>query len=540
MRPFIPTAEQELAIAWHSDGVITACPGSGKTAVVTAKVRKALAELPGYQGVIGISYTNKASNELKRRCLKDGQALKRSFFGTIDGFCASEIVLPFISHLIEGIGALAIRRFDSLSSEVKDQFQGNPRHFTQRDVHAMLNPIGELCRDGIVVLEMLPSLAYYVLTGSPACKSYLKARYRALFVDEYQDVSEVLHELFLAIRALGVTTTVVGDVNQSVYGFDRRSSMYLKSLCEEGSGFEHFELTANIRCHPSISNYANRLLNPEYVLLPTDAIRVYRRTPDGAQKEVAAWICGHFAELKTSYGIQKNSDIAILVKSNHSAELVHAAMTVPSRIIQDMPMQQSNHLECQFYCLLLALRFDRKGTIQSVLETFPAQRFTRQEITRLRGAILRCRTVELERLDGALVDAALLAGYGISADGITELRDVINSGEMMQRYQPIDDEQVQILTLHKSKGLEFDFVYHLDLHDWIIPKRVYVKGIFEPMYEDEMQCLNLHYVGITRARKGCALIASKQRLNAAGEIKNGVPSQFFDRPGLDGLYSGPG
>lgn len=536
MTPFAPTAEQQVAIAYPSDAVITACPGSGKTAVVTAKIQAVLVGLPDYQGVIGISYTNKASNELRRRCLKNGQALKRSFFGTIDGFCASEIVLPFVSHIIEGVGELSIKRFGSLPQEVREQFPADPRHLTQAEVHAALELVGKLCREGIVVLEMLASLAYYIMLASPACRTYLKARYKALFVDEYQDVSAVLHNLFLAIRELGIVTVVVGDVNQSVYGFDRRSSEFLKKLCEEGSGFQHFELTANIRCHPSIANYANRLLNPAYVLLPTQEIRVYRSTPEGTQRDVAAWICGHLEAVKKYFDISKNSDIAILVKSNHSADEVYKAMTVPAKVIQDLPMQQSNFLECQFYCMLLALRFDGRATIQSVLETFPAQRFTRRELARLRGAILSCRTVELAHLGDALVAAALLAGYTVSIDGITEMRGILASEEKLKLYRPIEDDQIQILTLHKSKGLEFDLVYHLDLHDWIIPKRIVVKGVFEPVFEDESQCLNLHYVGVTRARKASMLVASKQRANFSGEVKKGLPSQFFDRPGLDGLY----
>jgi ATP-dependent exoDNAse (exonuclease V) beta subunit len=66
---------------------------------------------------------------------------------------------------------------------------------------------------------------------------------------------------------------------------------------------------------------------------------------------------------------------------------------------------------------------------------------------------------------------------------------------------PANDGEVQLMTLHKSKGLEFDIVFHLNLHQWILPQ---YKG-------DYNQDLNLHYVGLTRARKSCILCISKFR-----------------------------
>ncbi|USQ51773.1 UvrD-helicase domain-containing protein [Serratia marcescens] len=60
--------------------VLTACPGSGKTTVIVNKVAKILSECKSYQGVIAISYTNKSSDELKKRCAKVVADTKSSFF----------------------------------------------------------------------------------------------------------------------------------------------------------------------------------------------------------------------------------------------------------------------------------------------------------------------------------------------------------------------------------------------------------------------------------------------------------------------------
>ncbi len=90
-----PTPEQERIIAEKSNCVVIAKPGSGKTFTLAHKIRKILLQVPDYKGIVAISYTNKASDELERRCLATGVNRKSSFFGTIDKFFISEIIIPF-------------------------------------------------------------------------------------------------------------------------------------------------------------------------------------------------------------------------------------------------------------------------------------------------------------------------------------------------------------------------------------------------------------------------------------------------------------
>ena len=88
---FTFTDEQNTAISFDSSMVLTACPGSGKTTVIVEKIRRELNDLPNYKGIIGITFTVKASAELKKKCKSDGFNTKSSFFGTIDSFCLASI-----------------------------------------------------------------------------------------------------------------------------------------------------------------------------------------------------------------------------------------------------------------------------------------------------------------------------------------------------------------------------------------------------------------------------------------------------------------
>lgn len=75
-----PTQEQLDVLKCDSNIVVTAKPGSGKTYTVVEKIALIMPTLPDYQGVIAISFTNKASDELKRRCKQRGITPKQSFF----------------------------------------------------------------------------------------------------------------------------------------------------------------------------------------------------------------------------------------------------------------------------------------------------------------------------------------------------------------------------------------------------------------------------------------------------------------------------
>ena len=93
---------------------------------------------------------------------------------------------------------------------------------------------------------------------------------------------------------------------------------------------------------------------------------------------------------------------------------------------------------------------------------------------------------------------------------------------------------MNLMTLHKSKGLEFDLVFHLNLHEWILPNKKPINGDFYNCeYPSWQQDLDLHYVGITRAKKACYLVINNQRLGFKNKIVTGRDSEFLTLNGVD-------
>ena len=301
---------------------------------------------------------------------------------------------------------------------------------------------------------------------------------------------------------LGIKAVAVGDVDQSIYLYAGKNSKYLTSLLDKKSGFTPFKITINHRSHSSIVNYASRLLNESSDLLITDEIRVYRKLVNGTQREIAKWIDININNIKRKFNISKEKEIAILTATNSSVSLVSGLINSKARAYLDDELSVLGGEVSLLLKSLLNYRFNKIITAQAIIDSLNHKVLERNTIRKMRGVIREVRDSDDDQLIPALRKAIrLLISGDISARHIDAINSILHNKMMLNNYLPVGDDELQIMTLHKAKGLEFDFVFHLDLYDWILPRREYIKGCFDEVFSQYEQCLNLHYVGVTRGKK---------------------------------------
>jgi len=542
-----PLTEEQSAILAHPGNlVVVARPGSGKTRVLSAKVRAILPTLADYQGVIAISYTNKASDELKLRSRRDAIDIKSSFFGTIDRFCDAEVIIPFLSHLFGwpqcDSSQITIRRIRDLPDEEQKQLQFAA---TDQGIHRIsaaalvrnLELIKHHWLQGVLLLDANGALALYVLQNSQACRRFLKARYSHVLIDEYQDSGQEQHEILLELSQMGLTAIAVGDLDQSIFGFSGRSSRYLQDLTRR-TGFRVFPLTLNHRCHASIVNYSMRLITPNSSMLPADEMRVFLKAVQGTQSAVARWIEAAIPSAVQRFGVSRNADIGVLVRSNESGKTVDCAMAVKHRFFRATALEDDFSLWGDLFCRLLYLRFSRSGTVEEIIQDLAGNTLATAQLRAARRQLVDARSCPATDLRDHMVQCAQsLLPHAENTRSVELLNETLTDEGSLASFRPAGADEVQIMTLHKAKGLEFDIVFHLDLYEWVMPAKGPGPGNDwdSPVYKDLSQDLNLHYVGVTRARKACVLCASTQRVNASGQVKQGAPSEFLWRNGVGGL-----
>jgi ATP-dependent DNA helicase Rep len=92
---------------------------------------------------------------------------------------------------------------------------------------------------------------------------------------------------------------------------------------------------------------------------------------------------------------------------------------------------------------------------------------------------------------------------------------------MMERGEDNEEtDQVQLMTLHASKGLEFPYVFMVGMEEGLLPHH---SSIDEDNIEEERR---LAYVGITRAKRELFFTLVKER-RQYGEVMQPEPSRFL-------------
>jgi ATP-dependent DNA helicase Rep len=101
--------------------------------------------------------------------------------------------------------------------------------------------------------------------------------------------------------------------------------------------------------------------------------------------------------------------------------------------------------------------------------------------------------------------------------------------DMMERNEEEDsNDQVQLMTLHASKGLEFPYVFLIGMEEGLLPHQT---SIDEGSVEEERR---LAYVGITRAQRELIFTYARER-RQFGEVARTEASRFLHELPQDDL-----
>jgi len=273
-------------------------------------------------------------------------------------------------------------------------------------------------------------------------------------------------------------------------------------------------------------------------LLPTNEdIRVYHRNISGNEISIANWIDLNINQMMENFDVDSFSNVAILVRGNRTANIINEHLVSPHKIIEQSLLESDGNDISILFDNILKFVFDDSHTITEVIELFVSlDTLSIKEQEQLHECFIflneyfnRGNSDFSDVRDKfKLIASILMASKNVEVS-MNLLENIVSN--QLDIYSGRNDNKIQILTLHKSKGLEFDIVFHLDLYEWVLPAKIISNGT--PEYVSFEQDLNLHYVGITRAKKACVLCTSTKRTNGQFQQKNGSLSEFF---AINNLY----
>lgn len=205
--------------------VLTACPGSGKTRLIThrlAYLQSKYSDSRKYN--IAITYTNRAADEIDRRLDDLGVDMSAIWCGTIHQFCMHFIIRPYAmysDYLRNGYKIIDEYVTNLYCSEIAKELNINvgyesPLSFPKIKVEYLKR----LRANREVDFDLILKLSLQLLQKNPFISENISAIIRSFHVDEFQDTNELQYKILAEIvkKNKNINVMFVGDPNQAIFG----------------------------------------------------------------------------------------------------------------------------------------------------------------------------------------------------------------------------------------------------------------------------------------------------------------------------------
>lgn len=284
-----PTEEQLAVIGHEGSAFVSACPGAGKTRCIVERARTLLSNPHTLHGIAFVSFTNAAVSELQERLAKERVLpipVFPHFIGTFDSFIWHYLVKPFgvdgcdsALKLIPGISdfivtpfpgaqGLQLGCFERVTGKIipeeakKVGFNRDPARYetSARRLRARFLERGQLDFDDVrrIANTNLEDKAFGNRLGR-----VLSNRFGEIIVDEAQDCNPDDLLIIDWLRTVaGISTKVVCDPHQSIYGFRGGISDELFKYASSFEENERLSLTGNFRSSRHICKVVHTLRVP--------------------------------------------------------------------------------------------------------------------------------------------------------------------------------------------------------------------------------------------------------------------------------------
>ena len=331
----LSTKQSEIVDLGTGSYLVEASAGSGKTRVLTERVKNLLED--NSSKVLAITFTNKASEELKERLELEKLKNKNVFVGTFHSFCQSIFESRFkllgfqkMPHIFEDesdrieIVEEAIKSvpyftdiYDSLESKDRAGYKSKVLSFISSIKRELAEPEDLITEEGeehflslyneyqdilksnnAIDFDDLILFVYKLFSNNEAVQSLYAKSYNYIFIDEGQDLNKAQYYLLKSLCGDKIKNVmIVGDPNQSIYGFNGSTPKYMQTLFVEDFNAQKITLDENYRCSKQVIDAANKLmtLNVEAVNYVIEGhFEVYKAK---SEKDEAEYVVGKIKDL---------------------------------------------------------------------------------------------------------------------------------------------------------------------------------------------------------------------------------------------------
>lgn len=605
--------EQKEAVE-HINGpcLVLAGAGSGKTKVLTTRIANLINQGVDFRNILAITFTNKAAKEMRSRVdniVEENYAFVGTFhslgvriirenyevlglsnnFTIIDSDDALSIIKKLLKDFNLNIKEYSPSYIRNKISFIKNEMlsQGEIEKYFNTDFDKVVVQIYEeylnvLRRNNAVDFDDLLLMPVKLFNNHKDILEEYQERYKYILVDEYQDTNEVQYKLIKLLGEKYKNVFVVGDVNQSIYGFRWSNYRNILNFEKDYKDALIITLNQNYRSTNTILSAANSVIknneSKKEVHLYSelgDGVKInYKRAMD--DKEEIKYVVKEIKKLLNDGYEYK--DIAILYRTNAQARAIEdgilkenwpykvvgsyyfykrkeikdlicylrlianpsddislkRVINYPKRGIGNKSIEEieliANSLNTSMFdCLMKPKEIEFKNLIENLQE-----KAKDLDLTELIDLVLNETGIKKElendnslenqiRIDNLMEFRSITENYQ-NETGSVSLEDFLEDISLVSDSadHSEDDNTIYLMTIHAAKGLEFKVVFLIGMEEGIMPHSMSLETK-EDLEEERRLC----YVAITRAKEKLYITNAKKRM-LYGNIVSNIPSRFIN------------
>lgn len=592
--------ENQRKAVEHVDGpcMVLAGPGSGKTRVITYRIANMIMNkgIPPTR-ILAISFTKNSSMEMRNRAFsicKDNKINKVTFgtfhavfykilryFGKYDMNSildekTKRITIKGILKNLkvengeddETVGQV-INEISYVKNELMDKQDFESEILTKDEFISTYNMYEEY-KEQIKKIDFDDMLlrTYYLLSQNKQALEMVRQVYKYILVDEFQDINRVQFEVLKLMSNPNNNIFVVGDEDQSIYGFRGARPDFLLQFEEYFQGTEKILLDINYRSKKEIIDVSNKLIEKNVSRYDKtikcnqgEGAIVNYITPKDSEDEAIQIGKEILEEIKKDY--VEYSDFAVIYRTNIQSRAlvdVFMDMRIPFTI-KDSIVTIYDHWAARDILSYLKIAI-KQNTNEDWIRIInkPFRYISRDNLNQVKedkdfisALITKCNLhpKQVKTVNDLDIDISYLkhqcpqdaisyirttldydkyildycVNRKIKTNGLIEILNEIESSasnfetveeylshiekvkeELEQNKNKTDLDGVVFTTMHSAKGLEFKYVYIIGINEGTIPhEKSYDIDDDEKKAEQIEEERRLMYVGMTRAEENLTL-----------------------------------
>ena len=572
----------------HNKGpmIVLSGPGSGKTTVITYRIRNLIENLGvNPNKILVITFTKAACEEMKERfnniCKKSYNVSFNTFhsyfFRIIRDYYKYDLsnILDdnekvniikkiindnniFFDNQEEFIQAI-ISEISLLKNELINYKLFNSKYINSSTFTLIYEQYEKIKSEQRKIdFDDMLIQCYHLLKQNNAIRNIWINKYDYILIDEYQDANKVQYECIKMLVSSERNIFVVGDDDQSIYGFRGSSPKFLHKFYKDFKGSKKVVLNINYRSTEQIINLCNKVIVEnsnrfEKNIIGTnkkDKLPILLRSYDVSEE--AKKIVEKIKKLKSNYPLE---EIAIIYRTNLQARAIVETLKDYNIEYQlkDNITNIYEHFIAKDIIAYLKLSIDKLDNESFLKIANKPKRFLNKDMLKEAIEICQNKSSALEYLyckvdlkswqienvnellfhlgniknktaydavryiikivgyENYIDDYANFKNIGIkglteilneileSTKGFNNIQDYLNhidnmKQEVLKKQKNNNQKGVVLTTMHSAKGLEFETVFVISCIEGIIPHER-SKNSLE--IEEERR---LFYVALTRAK----------------------------------------